>query len=354
MPVQQEEELFSEAELAALPELPELEDIDRVKELFEYEMTQVLLNFKSEISEIKSRTNSEYLNMELPKASVDFEAPEVAVKGIDYSESGMIGGFETPEMAVSAPVVNIGAVPEVKAVSVKLEKTESVKDAEKHIEAVAVPDVRMKFEKPVLKAADSIDAPAVPEIGFGTALGEAADVSAPELGIVGTGSIAINTSFEVKQAAAPEICIPETSLDASAFELPALSGTGETASVKIPETKQFEMPVFSQIAVPDKLVSDKSFAPVGVNAFSGFGGIEVTEVKLGVTEAAKPAEFRLLTEKPVFRPEIKLSVPEAIKPEIPTMPELAAMKQPEYPEIPEAPDFSAYYADIFETLKAEM
>ena len=72
----------------AVAELPteEQSSLERAKALFEYEMTEVLLNFRQEAATMKGRDSSEYLSMEVPSAGVEYAAPAVALEGIGYED----------------------------------------------------------------------------------------------------------------------------------------------------------------------------------------------------------------------------------------------------------------------------
>ena len=74
-------ELLNEQNTDQAAEKQELTSIERAKALFEYEMTEVLLNFKNEVRAVKDSPAAEYINMEVPKSGVAYDAPDIAVEG---------------------------------------------------------------------------------------------------------------------------------------------------------------------------------------------------------------------------------------------------------------------------------
>ena len=96
-------------------EKQEMTSLDRAKELFEYEMTEVLLNFKSEVSTMRGKAEPDYINREVPKAGVAYEAPDIAVEGIDYTESNTDIALDTDAVRADFAVSFDGNVPAVPA-----------------------------------------------------------------------------------------------------------------------------------------------------------------------------------------------------------------------------------------------
>ena len=94
-------------------EKQEMTSIERAKELFEYEMTEVLLNFRSEVSTMRGKAEPGYVNREVPKAGVAYEAPDIAVAGIDYTEENTDIALDTDAVRADFAVSFDGAVPEI-------------------------------------------------------------------------------------------------------------------------------------------------------------------------------------------------------------------------------------------------
>ncbi len=96
-----------ELSLQQQEELLKYSDPERVKELFEYEMTQVLLGFKEEKVRFSRRDVSEYIDMELPDADVQYSTPDIELKGIEYENAEELKPLENgiPEVKITDTVI---------------------------------------------------------------------------------------------------------------------------------------------------------------------------------------------------------------------------------------------------------
>ena len=85
-------------------------DIDKLKELFEYEMTGVLLHFKGETELTENDLLREYMEMEVPPAAVAFQLPESTVEDtmkISFAEVGTIALVDFQPQAKEAEKLSI-------------------------------------------------------------------------------------------------------------------------------------------------------------------------------------------------------------------------------------------------------
>ena len=67
-------------------------EVDRLKELFEYEMTGVLLHFKQEQEIAENDLLREYMEMEIPSGAVKFQSPESKADSVQvpFAEVGKV------------------------------------------------------------------------------------------------------------------------------------------------------------------------------------------------------------------------------------------------------------------------
>ena len=92
----------------------ESESIERARELFEYEMTEVLLNFKGEMNALRSRDRAAAVSVETPKAEVAYTPPEIELSGVDCPECGEVSlSGESIRADVRVASVEVPPVPEV-------------------------------------------------------------------------------------------------------------------------------------------------------------------------------------------------------------------------------------------------
>lgn len=298
----------------------EISGIDRARELFEYEMTEVLLNFKNEVKSMKGSAESEYLSMEVPKAGVECNIPEIAVEGIDYGEADTAVAIDSSSLRVDTNVVFDGDIPSA-AIAFEQNSSEASVDAAA-FEAASfdVPVVKLAENAPeVTKLSVSVDAPTVPEVNsalFTAPQSETAvSVELPEeKAAVDFIAPQIQTSADVKVPGTEQVALPAiqaveqesvriTAVEAQKPELPGLPELNE-------ELPSVSVPVISDVKLAPDLSAPKAALDIDVpDANASFDGIIV--------------------------------LPEQTAAEI------------EYPGIPAPQDFSAYYAQITEAIKSE-
>ena len=98
----------------SMPAEVKLADIEEKKEQFEHEMTQVMLAFKNEAKNLKAKDVSEYLEMDIGKAGVEFNPSEFEVKGVNAASAPEIKEIMpaegTNEISLSINAVELPSV----------------------------------------------------------------------------------------------------------------------------------------------------------------------------------------------------------------------------------------------------
>ncbi len=179
-----------------VPEEKTLSDIEKAKELFEYEMTDVLLNFKNEVAALRKDPNADYLNMEIKKPEFTFEAPELEVKSAAVDEVKAVAAPSMAELQLEAAAVP-GAALTDKKVSVAPFSTElDVSSDVKVPEGITVPD------------------------GGYTLSASAPDVVSPSVTSV-PDSVSLPAAKVVTEVQSVQVNVPDTSVSADSFSLPA-------------------------------------------------------------------------------------------------------------------------------------
>lgn len=305
-------------------EKQEMTSIERAKELFEYEMTEVLLNFRSEVSTMRGKAASGYVNREVPKAGVAYEAPDIAVAGIDYTEENTDIALDTDAVRADFAVSFDGAVPEIPVFTQQTAVT-----TEAPAFTAEVPDI------PVFRADALFAAP--------KAQTAAVSVAVPEAQI--GASFALPSA---EQGEAPVMNTDVPPVDAARFAVGAVSSAEVSVeNIEVPVVAIAEPAAVSleQPALSIAEVSAPAVPAISVQTDAAFPAIDVPQ-----TESVS------LPSGAVTAPtvEIDVAVPETALPTLSIgIPENRETAPVPYPEIPETPDFSAYYAEITEAIKQE-
>lgn len=305
-------------------EKQEMTSIERAKELFEYEMTEVLLNFRSEVSTMRGKAASGYVNREVPKAGVAYEAPDIAVAGIDYTEENTDIALDTDAVRADFAVSFDGAVPKIPVFTQQTAVT-----TEAPAFTAEVPDI------PVFRADALFAAPKAQTAAVSVAVPEAQ----------------IGASFALppaEQGEAPVMNTDVPPVDATRFAVGAVSTAEVTVeNIEVPVVAIAEPAAVSleQPALSIAEVSAPAVPAISVQTDAAFPAIDVPQ-----TESVS------LPSGAVTAPtvEIDVAVPETALPTLSIgIPENRETAPVPYPEIPETPDFSAYYAEITEAIKQE-
>jgi hypothetical protein len=358
-------------------------EIARRKELFEYEMTEVLLNLKGEFSNI-SKKNMPFDNEpEVPAVtipdgniSVNIDAANMPKIGETETHGAFFSGLaDAAEVNVGVDVPDTSAkvdftAPELKKVDVSAADTAVKTIAPETVEAVgkSAGKVSISEETKTMLSASEIN-PAVAV--------SSAEISAVKLDCsCDTGVKTVKNTLEglaVDTAVKSKVSVPEASaLDALAEIKPAV----EVKPVAVPEANvvpgtiaaedteiSFKIPgiIASAEVVPAlaeyKAGSLQSKVKVPEHDFSGMSGImdvsiDTDSVKAAIVDAVSLSDSDILK---VELPEMhyKMSIPEMTE-EVPEIrlakPDFSAL---EYPEVPEFPDFTSNIDDILSSVLAE-
>ena len=305
-------------------EKQEMTSIERAKELFEYEMTEVLLNFRSEVSTMRGKAAPGYVNREVPKAGVAYEAPDIAVAGIDYTEENTDIALDTDAVRADFAVSFDGAVPEIPVFTQQTAVTTEAPAC-----TAEVPDI------PVFRADALFAAP--------KAQTAAVSVAVPEAQI--GASFALPSA---EQGEAPVMNTDVPPVDAARFAVGAVSSAEVSVeNIEVPVVAIAEPAAVSleQPALSIAEVSAPAVPAISVQTDAAFPAIDVPQ-----TESVS----LVYDEKKAPTVEIDVAVPETALPTLSIgIPENRETAPVPYPEIPETPDFSAYYAEITEAIKQE-
>ena len=332
-------------------EKQEMTSIERAKELFEYEMTEVLLNFRSEVSTMRGKAAPGYVNREVPKAGVAYEAPDIAVAGIDYTEENTDIALDTDAVRADFAVSFDGAVPEIPVFTQQTAVT-----TEAPAFTAEVPDVPQVSISEMQAAEVQTVTAEVPDIPvfradalFAAPKAQTAAVS------VAVPEAKIGASFALPSAEQGEAPVMNTDVppvDAARFAVGAVS----TAEVTVENIEVPVVAIAEAIAEPAAVsleqpalsiaeVSAPAVPAISVQTDAAFPAIDVPQ-----TESVS----LVYNEKKAPTVEIDVAVPETALPTLSIgIPENRETAPVPYPEIPETPDFSAYYAEITEAIKQE-
>ena len=274
----------------------ELIDVEEKKEQFEHEMTQVMLAFKNEVKNLKANDVSEYLEMDIGKAGVEFTPSEFEVKEMQTVSAPELASIEqikgTEEISVNI------APPEYKAVDIKALSFE-----DKPVPSVNT-EIPQAFKTDFKADADisvsSVETAVIPEVSF-TAPSSDYEVSLSLSNTVPAQSVAFASELSQVQVKELDVSVPET---------------GSTA-------------VNAPLSAPDISVSLSEKLP----------DASVMTDRL-VLKETEPQSF-------------SVAAVDTAAPQIPELPKPAAIAEVTA-AIPPKPDFTSYYSEIIEAVNAEL
>ena len=385
--------------------MPTLSDVERNKELFEYEMTEVILQLKGEFAKVSGKdmhyddalfaAQKPDIQVDIPKVTVD--PVSVAEIHTDVDVSAAVSALQ--KTAAVTVDVDVPAVPQMKApalgqIEVKPVEMElqTVKITPCEIPAVqitppAVDTVSTELRMPEPIAAVKTDPVSVAQINTAIRLPEfscdvklqdnSVDVpdatlhfqelkpvtttftspAVPEVPAVGTFK---PTAVQLSEA--PEIQVPGQiaavnipQVELTASEVPEIQVPGQIAAVSIPqaevtvsevpEIKAAKVAPFTPAALSPVVCDVETVAVPQIGAVSpGHVSIDPIQINVPQTEAVKP--FRA-AEQGVSDPtdvlsDIQSDYPTVSPVKIPSV----TMEAPKQVEVPQPPDVSAFAQDI--------
>lgn len=155
-----------------------LSDVERNKELFEYEMTEVILQLKGEFVKLSGKDlNLKTAQLSAPKINIQNNIPEIKVEQAKLDSLG----FDTdisctsciiPSVEITKNEINFGEVPTMNAVTIESIELNSPQINKVNVEKINIPtiatvDVKMpdiSFEAKQIKKLDAIPAVTVQHI----------------------------------------------------------------------------------------------------------------------------------------------------------------------------------------------
>lgn len=289
-----------------------LTDIDRAKELFEYEMTAVLLNLKGEFENVGKDIENEYLEMEVPEPKLEYSSPELGAEGVrlecDIPGSIELGGIEP--------------------VSVSLEDFEAA--------GVSVPG------EVALTSIEAVDISAAREAIAGIAPSEVGKVSMPSV----PASVTVNVAGEIPSAELAQSKTPSVPRLPEAEKVQGVSVDMPAGEVR---AEAFEIPAVDK---PGAVITGIAEIPAEAEQSFELPPVQVESITVGY-ESVETGEFTApgLTAPEVEMIEVGVVPPEEISFKFPEI-HVQKASLPEYPEMPEKPDFSAEIEEILAAVRA--
>ncbi len=375
-------------------------DIDRIKELFEYEMTEVLLGFKREAVRFKRKDVSQYLDMELPPAGVDYVSSETELDSVDYNEAKPI---EPIDLSITAPEITKTDMPDIPKLS---EISTDIKATVPYV-SVAVMDVpqnaAVSCSEQVTVLPVTTDIPHVPDAAVD--LSKINDCTLPDKLIEKAliESRVIVPQIETSRPEIPSLSVPETDkyrveadivpvdmkvsmsaseinsseIDSGKLTVGSVNVSGGQVSFPFSGKSELSFDFDGGFSDDDIIQKGIVFKPVQNLNFSHeimpYGKISAdTNVPLpehyGVNYDTEPVvvdkvqtlanikeidvKKDLFSAAEVNLSGVSISVPEVVPVGFPSFLDVE-IAPPDYPEIPEKPDFSDWYSDILESAGKE-
>ena len=361
--------------------MPTLSDVERNKELFEYEMTEVILQLKGEFAKVSGKdmhyddalfaAQKPDIQVDIPKVTVD--PVSVAEIHTDVDVSAAVSALQ--KTAAVTVDVEVPAVPQMKApalgqIEVKPVEMElqTVKITPCEIPAVqitppAVDAVSTELRMPEPIAAVKTDPVSVAQINTAIRLPEFScdvklqdnSVDVPDATLHFQELKPVTTTFT--SPAVPEVpavgTFKPTAVQLS--EAPEIQVPGQIAAVNIPqaevtvsevpEIKAAKVAPFTPAALSPVACDVETVAVPQIGAVSpGHVSIDPIQINVPQTEAVKP--FRA-AEQGVSDPtdvlsDIQSDYPTVSPVKIPSV----TMEAPKQVEVPQPPDVSAFAQDI--------
>lgn len=379
-------------------EFPEYSDIERTKALFEYEMTEVLLGFKKEAVRFKRRDVSEYLDMELPQAGVDYTSPDISLKGIEYSETDSIPPLDVsvntpqslkagtseftdinaiklrpiisskPEIIPVSGEMNIPQIEdifsnienaELSAVRLNLPETQSIKieydnnsisALSEGVPAVTVPEIKLQqSEKPAITVPQTSAHKVQFNAGALSVNGDvllteipSVEVDVGKLSVGNIGQIGIQVSFPPQEKNDLSVSFEKISVEDLLSETDIQAEVPGICSVDADITPYYIQTADISVPAVDAYGLSYDIQPVPVSKTTAAADVSVLEISREAFDINAVKEFDINVSVPRAEPPVFSSVSDI---------ETAAV---DYPDIPEKPDFSDYYSDILDSIKTEI
>lgn len=269
----------NEAILSENPENTEkvISDIEKNKELFEYEMTEVILQLRGEFAKMSGKDmNCDIAGISVEKPDVKMNVPDIKVESVPIDTAGIPGKVDfavlgnIPELELDKGNITAPEVPDISA-AVGNVKTGSV--SVEHIGIaglnVAAPVIKTVTPQEFKAESESIE---IPEVRLGTDIGKNIEVEKTTVDVPGAVSVPDMKNADIK-VEKTNITVPEVKAFGAA-NIPPVSV--ERAAVEIPDTKLPDFVKMPPVAVehtsvdiPDtKLPEAVNIPPVAIERTS--------------------------------------------------------------------------------------
>lgn len=329
-------------------------DIERNKEVFEYEMTEVLLKLRGEFAAIRGEELAgENIGASAGKVDVDYNAPELAVSSPDNISTELPKLTEYKAVTVSSPhIEGIGMpeIPQFSGVPKKPGQAETPAQMLKRFEQTFdIPKADVSRYAIKRETDVKVECKSMPRLDMGGAgkhtlnnytesVTQSIIAAMPKLKPELTGKTFAAGEFAVGTDKAPEL--PKAKISVGNLKATAKNTIPRAAAVeKHPIAK---LPDVSASAVT-KRIADTSALQVGnVDGLKGFA--KAPSCDFAVYDAVLKSKTGGIDRSgiPVIGVDFPMPVMEAIK--------TSKAVPPELPKVPEKPDFSGYIADILGSL----
>ncbi|MBQ3941017.1 MAG: hypothetical protein II723_07885 [Oscillospiraceae bacterium] len=322
-----------------------LSDIERTKELFEYEMTEVVRQLKGSFAGLNAeRLGLDESGFEVPAVQVPAELPAVSAEPVrlQFDPAAVpqsVSAAAIPQVSVSAPAVSIPAVPQVTPAAIPA--------AEMTAKQIAVPEI-----------------PAIPGFRMPETAEQTVRVQMPQVPDAGKISASVPAAAPVS---VPAVAVPEAVRVGFRAEQMQISGAVQAPAVSVPVPKPFvpcEVCVTVKNPVETEIPKVKSFQPVTLRTA---GRVPAVDVPAELAIPPMPAEIGRVQvtadipsvpDVPQFVPHeasaVRLTVPAVTLPDIPQAEILPVkMNAPKEIPVPACPDCTAELQSILETAVSE-
>lgn len=178
-----------------------LSDVEKNKELFEYEMTEVILQLKGEFAKISGKDmNCDVTDVSVEKPDIKMEVPDIAVKPVSIDTAGIIGADKFAALgSIPAPAIEKGSIntPEIPDISAAVSERTAVTVAPFEIDGLnvktpLVTGIEAAGFKPESEAID------VPDIRIEVNKETAVSVEKTDVSVPGSISVPNMDSFDIK------------------------------------------------------------------------------------------------------------------------------------------------------------
>lgn len=300
-----------------------ISDIEKNKELFEYEMTEVILQLRGEFAKMSGKDmNCDITGISVEKPDVKMEVPDIEIKSVPIDTAGIAGdvdlaalGNKIPKLEIEKGNITAPEIPDISAAVGNVKTTVSVdhigiaglnaatpvittvkpQEFKPESDAIDVPEVRVGADvgKPVEVVKTVIDLPdpvSVPKMGNTDIKVEKTNISVPEIKSFGSAEI-------------PPVSVERTAVDIPDVKSPVNKAIPAVAvdrvSVDVPDVTSPVNKTIPEIAVERVSVDVPADVTVPAGISIPAANIEKTSINVGNISAPAVPEMSGITVAPV-------------------------------------------------------